>query len=459
MLKNKLYVYGSSEATSVPAHLHFGKHILNEFKPFADNDAIIDSKTNECIKYKELSQKIVDIALSLTHMGVRKGDVISICSVNVMEFMPVVFGAIAAGATFSPIDVSFGGSNTILIFYGNISLNILEGEDTIQLVTSIEKIIIFGDPIDEAIGFKDFLTQHASVEDFEATPVNGAEDLALILYSSGTTGMPKGIKVTHLNVLLVTNKDNEREIAGWRTLGISEWYNSFGLITTLHMLRRGTTVVYCNDGDIRKQLEVIQEYKINIIPTTPTHLIALLKLKDLAKYDTSTIKSVFVVDLKTREPLGPNQKGEICFKTPALMKGYIGVDYEYLDDEGFFKTGDIGYYDEDKYFYVVDRIKDLIKYNSYQVAPAELEALLQKHPAVREAGVVGAPHEDLQELPTAFVVLQPGAQATEQELVDFVDKYISHRMRLAGGVRFVDAIPRCNGIKVDRKKLRLMLAE
>ncbi|CAH2100624.1 unnamed protein product [Euphydryas editha] len=91
------------------------------------------------------------------------------------------------------------------------------------------------------------------------------------------------------------------------------------------------------------------------------------------------------------------------------------------------------------------------------VPPAEIETIILQHPAVREVGVVGAKNEVFHELPTAFVVLQPGAQVTEQELVDFVDKHVSSKMRLAGGVRFLEALPRCAGVKVDRKKLRLML--
>ncbi|GBP80385.1 Luciferin 4-monooxygenase [Eumeta japonica] len=122
-----------------------------------------------------------------------------------------------------------------------------------------------------------------------------------------------------------------------------------------------------------------------------------------------------------REPLGPRTTGEICVKGPVLMKGYVGIPREqYLDEEGFLQTGDLGYYDEDQYVYIVDRIKDVIKYVGFQVSPAELEAVLLQHSAVKEAGVVGRPHPEYSELPTAFVVKQPGVKVTEQELIDFV---------------------------------------
>ncbi|CAG5052940.1 unnamed protein product [Parnassius apollo] len=103
---------------------------------------------------------------------------------------------------------------------------------------------------------------------------------------------------------------------------------------------------------------------------------------------------VKIVDVETREPLGPNQNGEICVKGTMIMKGYIGKERsEDFDEEGFFKTGDIGYYDEDKYLYIVDRLKELIKYKGYQVPPAELEAVLLQHKGVRDVGVVGLPYE------------------------------------------------------------------
>ncbi|XP_073946912.1 luciferin 4-monooxygenase-like [Choristoneura fumiferana] len=165
-----------------------------------------------------------------------------------------------------------------------------------------------------------------------------------------------------------------------------------------------------------------------------------------------------VVDQNTREPLGPNQRGEICIKSPALMQGYLhSSNRDHMDSEGFMLTGDIGYYDEDAYFYIVNRIKELIKFNSFQVAPAELESVLQQHPQVREAGVVGAPHEKYGQAPLAFVALQPGATITEKELVAYVDTQVSARMRLEGGVRFVDALPRGAGAKLDRKALKLMI--
>ncbi|GBP78223.1 Luciferin 4-monooxygenase [Eumeta japonica] len=167
-----------------------------------------------------------------------------------------------------------------------------------------------------------------------------------------------------------------------------------------------------------------------------------------------------IVDVNTRELLGPRTTGEICVKGPVLMKGYVGIPREqYLDEEGFLKTGDLGYYDEDHYVYIVDRIKSVIKCAGFQVSPVDIEAVLLQHSAVKEAGVVGRPDPEYGELPTAFVVKHPGAKVTEQELIDFVAVEVSYYMQLGGGVNFVAVLPRNPRGKLLRRELKEMIKQ
>lgn len=165
-----------------------------------------------------------------------------------------------------------------------------------------------------------------------------------------------------------------------------------------------------------------------------------------------------VID-KNGKSLGPNKVGELCFKGPMIMKGYRNNQNETLstiDKDGWLHSGDLGYYDEDKQFFIVDRLKELIKYKGYQVPPAELEGLLITHSKIRDAGVIGIPDEVSGELPFAFVVKETNSDLTEKEVKDFVAKNASNPKWLRGGVKFVDVIPRNPSGKILRREMREM---
>lgn len=166
-----------------------------------------------------------------------------------------------------------------------------------------------------------------------------------------------------------------------------------------------------------------------------------------------------VIDLETGKALGPNQQGELCFKGDCVMKGYIG-DKKATDEtikDGWIHTGDVGYFDEDLDFYIVDRLKELIKYKAFQVPPFEIESILLKHPKIKDCAVIGKPDEEAGELPLAFVVLQPGEKANEKEIVDFAASKTSSPKKLRGGVIFVEEIPKIPSGKILRRALRDML--
>jgi 4-coumarate--CoA ligase len=160
--------------------------------------------------------------------------------------------------------------------------------------------------------------------------------------------------------------------------------------------------------------------------------------------------------------LGPNESGEICFKGDRIMKGYINDEKstsETIDQDGWLHSGDIGYYDEDRQFYIVDRLKELIKYNGFQVAPAELEGIILSHPKVKDCGVIGIPDEKSGELPFAFVVKQPGIDLKAEEIVKHVQENVSKTKWLYGGVKFVDEIPKNPSGKILRKDMRQMFQD
>ncbi|KAJ8674328.1 hypothetical protein QAD02_005590 [Eretmocerus hayati] len=158
--------------------------------------------------------------------------------------------------------------------------------------------------------------------------------------------------------------------------------------------------------------------------------------------------------------LGPNCEGELCFKGDLIMKGYCGdikSTSATIDKDGWLHTGDVGYYDKDGFFYIVDRLKELIKYKGFQVPPAELEAILLTHPEVKDAAVVGLPDELAGELPIAFVVKQPNSNISAKDIQKFVEERVSNQKRLRGGVRFIDEIPKNPSGKILRRELRNLL--
>lgn len=165
--------------------------------------------------------------------------------------------------------------------------------------------------------------------------------------------------------------------------------------------------------------------------------------------------SAKIID-ETGKSLGPNQRGELCIKSNQKMIGYINnpkATSETIDKEGWLHTGDVSYYDEDKQFFIVDRIKELIKWKGFQVPPAEIEGLLLSHPKINDAAVIGIPDERVGEKALAFVV-KGDESLTAEEVIQFVAKTSSLAKQLHGGVRFIDEIPKNLSGKILRRELR-----
>jgi acyl-CoA synthetase (AMP-forming)/AMP-acid ligase II len=160
-----------------------------------------------------------------------------------------------------------------------------------------------------------------------------------------------------------------------------------------------------------------------------------------------------IVDLTSGQEVGPNQSGEIHIRGPQVMKGYLNnpeATAGMLDAAGWLRTGDVGYADDDGYFYVVDRVKELIKYKGFQIAPAELEALLLSHPSVADAAVIPVPDEEAGEVPKAYVV--PNGEVEPSDLIAFVAERLAHYKQLRA-VELVDQIPKSASGKILRRVL------
>ncbi|KAG5882798.1 hypothetical protein JTB14_035628 [Gonioctena quinquepunctata] len=298
-------------------------------------------------------------------------------------------------------------------------------------------------------------------------------------------------------------------------MGLIPFFHSFGFMLMFLNLLRGKMMVVLGKFRPKLFLEAIQKFKVTRLIVPPPVLVFLLKSPMVQNYDLSCIKEIrsgaapmgkeMEKELKDRfkvghvsqaygmtettlgvllsppgmskvgscgkivagmlakvidedgNPLGAYEEGEVCFKGPLIMKGYVGdpkSTESTIDKDGWLHTGDVAYYDDDGYFFIVDRLKELIKYKAFQVAPAELEALLLTHPSIHDSAVIGLPDEDAGELPIAFVVKRPGKKLTEREVEKFVEDNVSPQKRLRGGVVFVDEIPRNPTGKILRRVLR-----
>jgi acyl-CoA synthetase (AMP-forming)/AMP-acid ligase II len=284
------------------------------------------------------------------------------------------------------------------------------------------------------------------------------------------------------------------------------------------MLAAGGTVITMPRFDLELFLSLHQQYKVPQVFVVPPILLAMARAPVVDDYDLSALKKVFcaaaplgieleaeaaarlncqvvqgygltetspvthlpipgvsqpagsigvvlcnlecrIVDAESGEDLGLNERGELWVRGPNVMKGYLGAPEATaatIDADGWLRTGDIATADDQGYFFIVDRLKELIKYKGFQVAPAELEGLLLTHPAVADAAVVPLPDDEAGEIPKAFVVLKPDTDATAvtaQTLMDFVAGEVSHYKQIRH-VEFIDAIPKSPSGKILRRLLR-----
>ncbi|KAK7863109.1 hypothetical protein R5R35_001997 [Gryllus longicercus] len=386
-------------------------------------------------------------------------------------------------------------------------------------VSFVKKVVVFGDRNHDYIKFSDCIDKPKSYV-FNCVQVDPRKDLSAILCSSGTTGLPKGVMINHRSIIATIEMMRDPDM-GHMTgndvhLGLLPLFHAYAFFTQFCTLALGVKSIILPKFEEQLFLESIQNHKVTLMMLVPPLMVFLAKHPLVDNYDLSSIRAMWcgaaplspeiqeqvsqriqvpsirqgygmtemtlaalitppdehkigssgkllhnleakVVDLETGQTLGPNQKGELCFRGETIMLGYCGDEQSTqatIDKDGFLHSGDIGYYDEDGYFFIIDRKKELIKYKGFQVPPAELEAILLTHPSIKDAAVIGVPDIEAGELPRAFVVKQPGAVLSEDHVIDFVASQVSPAKRLHGGVKFISEIPKNPTGKILRRVLR-----
>lgn len=357
-----------------------------------------------------------------------------------------------------------------------------------------------------------------------ADPVTGLEDragddLAMLLYTSGTTGHPKGVMLTHSNLL--TNHKATASMSGVEPqtmfLSVLPLSHSFGVMTMNVGYILGSRAVLLSHFDSGQALKAIQDYKVERFAAVPTMLTYLVNFPDREKFDASSLKKVnsggaalpnevrldferlyncevnegyglsetsptatgypdgvkyrpgsvgkavpgvevkiFTLDGKE---LPPGESGEICIKGPNIMRGYWKNPEATADAMrgDWFRSGDVGYMDEGGYVYITDRTKDLIIKGGENISPREIEEAIHTHPAVAECAVIGLPSTKYGEEIAAVVVLKPGKSASEEEIQAHVAKYVT-KFKIPSAVIFMPFLPKNPVGKILKKDLRAMHA-
>ncbi|XP_063233889.1 luciferin 4-monooxygenase-like [Bacillus rossius redtenbacheri] len=528
MTSSEEYVIHGPRALEVP-RVSMGRFLLDRLQSFGTKVCQVNAATGETTSFADVLERSVCVAQALQARGLMVGDVVGLASENCLEFCLPMLAAYYLGATcatFSPyaspreLAHALGISRPRLVF---CSAGCEEKVSRLARdLPFVQEVVVLAPR--SAAGNTPFPACLAPgplpPPVFQAVPVHPDQHVAAVLCSSGTTGLPKGVMLSALNIITCVLGLSDPSFgdldASVRHLMVIPMFHSYGYLVQLASLTIGFTSVIMVKFEPELFLSSIQKYKVNLLFVVPALMVFLAKdgrvdapvlagvrelwcgsaplRADLQRQVeqrlgvcgvrqgygmTETTMGVVntprgrakpgsagclapgtsakVVDLETGELLGPNKMGELCFRSPLNMKGYCGdlrATIDTIDVDGFIHSGDVGYYDKDHYFYIVDRVKELIKYKSFQVPPAELEAVLLSHPAVQDAAVVGVPHEEAGELPRAFVVKQAGASVTEEDLIQFVAGQVSPHKRLRGGLHFIDAIPKTASGKILRKDLK-----
>ncbi|AWW38994.1 MULTISPECIES: 4-coumarate--CoA ligase family protein [Streptomyces] len=519
-------MFRSEYADVPPVELPIHEAVLGRAAEFGDAPALIDGTDGTTLSYEQVDRFHRRIAAALAEAGVRKGDVLALHSPNTIAFPTAFYAATRAGATVTTVHPlatpeefakQLGDSAARWII--TVSPLLEAARRAAELAGGVQEIFV----CDGAPGHRSLLDMLGSTAPEPRPALDPATDVAALPYSSGTTGTPKGVMLTHRQI--ATNLAQlEPAITtgpGDRILAVLPFFHIYGLTALMNApLRMGATVVVLPRFDLEQFLAAIQNHRITGLYVAPPIVLALAKHPAVAQYDLSSLKYVIsaaapldanlaaacsarldlppvgqaygmtelspgthVVPLDAMrgappgtvgrliagtemrivslddpgKDLGVGEDGEILIRGPQVMKGYLGrpdATAAMIDPDGWLHTGDVGHVDGDGWLFVVDRVKELIKYKGFQVAPAELEALLLTHPGIADAAVVGVYDDEGNEIPHAYVVRQASApDLSEGEVMMHVAERVAPYKRVRR-VTFIDGVPRAASGKILRRLLR-----
>ncbi|KAJ8719693.1 hypothetical protein PYW08_011868 [Mythimna loreyi] len=515
-------------------------YVFSDVEDWSDAPSVTCGASGRGYDYGMMRMMIDRCAGALAgHLKMAPGDRIGLILPNLPEFVVLIHGAMKAGLvvtfanplyTADEVKRQFGDCNVKAI--ATIEMFMPVAQEVAKSLKDYKGTIWVGGEDDKGQGV--YGLRSLLMADHQADlPTVDCEEVCLIPYSSGTTGMPKGVMLTHKN--LVSNlkqtqcpkmmKYEGEKGKGDVLLTVPPFFHIYGFNGILNYnLKLGYHVVtmprFTPDDYIKclveyqpttlfvvpsllaflathpsvkkEHLQWVETIMVGAAPTTDSMLEKFLlkveKTKDEIKllqgygmtesspvtlmtpytYPYSKVGSVGqlvpstqarIVSITTGEMLGPHKSGELWLRGPQVMKGYWKNEKatkETVDSEGWLHTGDVAYYDEEFYFYIVDRTKELIKVKGNQVSPTELENVIMERPEVADVAVVGVPDPLAGEVPKAFVVLKPKQKLTEKDIKDLVAQKLTRYKHLDGGVVFLESIPRNAAGKIMRNELKVL---
>jgi acyl-CoA synthetase (AMP-forming)/AMP-acid ligase II len=496
-----------------------------------ERTAIVDGTSGAETSYRQLLGQIDAVAGAVAALGLGPDGVAAMLCPNIPAFAAVFHGLLRAGATITTVNSLYTADEVAeqLLDAGATWLftvsALLPGATEAANRAGIPagRLVV----LDGAAGhpsLEDLLTAGAPAPDVVFDP---ATQVAVLPYSSGTTGRPKGVRLSHRN--LVANVEQSRGLLRVgpedRLLALLPFFHIYGLTVLLNIaVRERACLVTIPRFDLAEFLRMIQDHKCSYLFIAPPVAVALSKHPLVADYDLSSVHTTLsgaapldgalgaglaerlhcrvlqgygmtemspvshlipqdardvpvssvgytvpnmecrLVDPATGEDIdipaeGTSAPGHLLCRGPNVMLGYLNrpeESAETLDSDGFLHTGDVATVRADGVVTIVDRLKELIKYKGYQIAPAELEAVLLTHPGIADTAVIGTGDVDGQEVPMAFVVRQPGEAGQlldEAAVMDFVAAKVAPFKKIRR-VEFIDAVPKSSSGKILRRLLR-----
>lgn len=503
------------------------------------------------LTFREVHESALKFAAYLKSIGLQKGERVAVMLPNCPQGVISFFGILMAGGvvvqtnpTYTERELEYqmkdSGAKMILvmdILFPRVSAVASRTDIEHIIVTAIKEYLPFPkNLIYPFIQKKQYgivinvehegnhhlfseIMKRKITEEVDTVPIDVNNDLALLQYTGGTTGFPKGVMLTHKNLLANTKMCNawlyKNKRGEERILAILPFFHVYGMTTVLVLsVMEGNTMIIMPKFDVEATLKTIQKQKPTMFPGAPTMYIGLLNHPDIAKYDLSSINACIsgsaslplevqeqfekitggklvegyglsetspvthanfiwdqprvkgsvglpwpdtdsaILSLESYEELPPNEIGEIAIKGPQVMKGYWNRpdETEKTFKNGWLLTGDLGYMDEQGFFYVVERKKDTIIAGGFNIYPREVEEVLYEHEAVQEVVVAGIPDPYRGETVKAYVVLKKNARVTEEELNEFARKNLAS-YKVPRSYEFRDELPKTTIGKILRRVL------